>query len=52
MKLLREGPIRITKATIDAAWRRRTAGHRIVIDDAECRGLALVVNSTGLTWPF
>ncbi|MSO99830.1 MAG: site-specific integrase [Acetobacteraceae bacterium] len=52
MKVLREGPTRITKATIDTAWRRRSADQRIVIGDSECRGLALVVNATGLTWRF
>lgn len=52
MKVLREGPVRITKTSIDAAWRRRAAGLRIMIGDAECRGLALVVNPTGMTWRF
>jgi integrase len=52
MKVLREGPTRITKATIDMAWRRRLPDQRIVIGDSECRGLALVVNATGLTWRF
>lgn len=52
MKVLREGPVRITKATIEAAWRRRTPGLRIMVGDAECRGLALVVNPTGMAWRF
>lgn len=52
MKVLREGPVRITKATVEAAWRRRAPGQRIVIGDAECRGLALVVNPTGMAWRF
>ncbi|MDI3308490.1 MAG: tyrosine-type recombinase/integrase [Acetobacteraceae bacterium] len=52
MKVLREGPVKITKATIDAAWRRRAPGQRLMIADAECRGLALVVNPTGMTWRF
>jgi hypothetical protein len=34
MKILREGPTKITKATIDAAWQRRAPGQRIVIGDA------------------
>ena len=47
-----EGPLRITKATIDAAWRRRAAGIRILVRDAECRGLVLVVNPTAMTWRY
>lgn len=49
---LSEGPLRITKATIDSAWRRRIVGTRLVVRDAECRGLALVVNPTGMAWRF
>ncbi|WP_426957957.1 tyrosine-type recombinase/integrase [Muricoccus radiodurans] len=41
---------RITKATIDAAWRRRRPDLRLTIRDTECRGLALVVNPTGMAW--
>jgi len=52
MRVLREGPVKITKATIDAAWRRRASGQRLMIGDSECRGLALVVNPTGMTWRF
>ena len=47
-----EGPVRITRATIEAAWRRRAPHCRLVIRDAECRGLALVVNPTGMSWTF
>ncbi|MFC0388892.1 tyrosine-type recombinase/integrase [Muricoccus vinaceus] len=42
--------MRITKATVDGAWRRRRPDFRLTIRDAECRGLALVVNPTGMTW--
>lgn len=52
MQVTREGPARITKATIEAAARRRAPGVRLMIGDAECRGLALVVNPTGMTWRF
>ncbi|GAA0571167.1 tyrosine-type recombinase/integrase [Craurococcus roseus] len=52
MRVLREGPARITKATVDAAWRRRRPGERLLIGDAGCRGLALVVNPTGMAWRF
>lgn len=52
MDVLREGPVKITRATIEAAWKRRKSRQRIVIGDAECRGLALVVNPTGMAWRF
>lgn len=52
LKVISEGPVRITRATLDAAWRRRAAGTRIVIRDATQRGLALVVNPGGMTWRF
>lgn len=52
MRVVSEGPVRITKATVDAAWRRRASGLRLVLRDAECRGLALVVNPTGMSWTY
>ena len=52
MQVLSEGPVRITKATIEGAWRRRASGKRLVLRDQECRGLALVVNATGMAWTF
>ncbi len=50
MQVTSEGPTKITKATIDAAWRRRRPAHRIIVRDKDCRGLALIVNPTGMTW--
>jgi hypothetical protein len=50
MRIIREGPTKITRSTIDAAWRRRAAGLRTVIGDFECRGLALIVNATSMSW--
>jgi integrase len=47
-----EGPTRITRATIEAAWRRRAEGKRLVIRDMECRGLALIVNPTAMAWVY
>ncbi len=52
MKVVSDGPTKITKATVDAAWRRRLTGQRLILRDAECRGLALVVNPTGMTWSY
>jgi len=50
--VLREGPLRISRETILQAWKRRAPGTRIMIRDAWCRGLMLVVNATGLAWRF
>lgn len=47
-----EGPVKITKATVEAAWKRRRKDVRLVVRDAECRGLALVVNPTGIVWRY
>src|SRR5690242_19635597 len=52
MRVTSEGPVRITKAVIDAAWRRRKPDHRHIIRDKECRGLALIVNSTSMAWSY
>jgi len=47
-----EGPTKITRATIEAAWRRRRSGARLVVRDAQCRGLALVVNAGAMAWRY
>ena len=47
MRVITKAPARITKATIDAAWRQRNADTRLIVRDKECRGLALIVNPTG-----
>lgn len=52
MKVTSEGPARITKATIEAAWRRRASGLRLIVRDSGCRGLALAVNATTMTWMY
>lgn len=52
MKVVSEGPVKITKATIDAAWRRRQSGNRLIVRDESCRGLALIVNATAMTWSY
>jgi integrase len=52
MKVLSEGPVKITKATIDAAWRRRSADVRLIVRDRDCRGLALIVNATTMSWSY
>lgn len=52
MHVISEGPTKITKATIDAAWRRRKADHRLIMRDKDCRGLALIVNPTAMAWSY
>ncbi len=52
MRVTSEGPLKITKATIDAAWRRRKPDCRFIVRDKECRGLALIVNPTSMSWSF
>ncbi|MDE2333979.1 MAG: tyrosine-type recombinase/integrase [Rhodospirillales bacterium] len=50
MRVVSEGPTRITRATVQAAWQRRAPGQRLIVRDAECRALALVVNATAMRW--
>ncbi len=52
MQVISDGPVKITKTTIDAAWRRRKDEQRLIIRDKDCRGLALVVNPTRMTWTY
>jgi integrase len=52
MKVVSEGPVKITRTTIDAAWKRRKADHRLVIRDRDCRGLALITNATTMAWSY
>jgi integrase len=52
MRVITKAPARITKATIDAAWRQRSADTRLIVRDKDCRGLALIVNPTVMTWTY
>jgi integrase len=52
MKVISQDPTKITKATIDAAWRRRKSDQRLIVRDKDCRGLALIVNPTSVTWSY
>ena len=52
MRLLREGPTKITKLVIDSAWRRRATNQRLIIGDTDCRGLALVINASSASWTY
>jgi integrase len=52
MLVISERPVKITKATIDAAWRRRVAGQRLIVRDKDCRGLVLIVNPTAMAWSY
>ena len=52
MRVTSEGPTKITKATIDTAWRRKKPNHRLIVRDKDCRGLALTINATTMTWSY
>ena len=52
MRVVSEGPTKITKATIEAVWRRRRPEHRLIIRDRDCRGLALIANATSMAWSY
>jgi integrase len=52
MRVTSEGPTKITKATIDAVWRQRKPDRRLIVRDSGCRGLALIVNPTAMTWTY
>jgi integrase len=52
MKVISEAPTKITKSTIDTAWRRKKPGHRLIVRDKDCRGLALIINPTTMTWSY
>jgi integrase len=52
MRVISEGPTKITKATIDGAWRRRKADNRLIIRDKDCRGLGLIVSATSMAWSY
>jgi integrase len=52
MRVTSEGPTKITKGTIDGAWRRRRPDSRLIIRDQDCRGLALIVNATSMAWNY
>jgi integrase len=52
MRVITDGPTKITKATIDAAWRRRQPDQRLIVRDKDCRGLALIVNATSMAWSY
>jgi integrase len=52
MRINSEGPIKITKATVDAAWKRRQKDTRLIVRDLDCRGLSLIVNATTMVWSY
>lgn len=52
MRITSDGPTKITKTRIEAAWRRRVPGSRLIIRDSVCRGLALIVNANSMAWIY
>jgi integrase len=47
-----EGPLKITKGTVEKAWKGRAPSQRLIIHDVDCRGLALIVNPTAMRWEY
>jgi integrase len=43
---------KITKTTIESAWKRRAKDQRLIVRDKECKGLALIVNATSMVWSY
>lgn len=52
MKVITKGTKKITKTVIADTWRQRADGMRLVVRDQECRGLALIVNPTAMSWVY
>jgi hypothetical protein len=52
VRVISEHSTKITGATVDAVWRRRKPDQRLIVRDRDCRGLALIVNPTGMTWSY
>lgn len=52
MLVISEGPIKITRSTIELAWKKRAKDVRRIIRDKERRGLALIVNETTMRWEY
>jgi integrase len=52
MQTISKGPVKITKAIVEAEWRRRQQRTRTIIRDKDCRGLALIVNATKMAWSY
>ena len=51
MRVTSEGPTKITKATINAAWRRRKPEHRLIVRDRDAVA-GLIVNASSMAWSY
>jgi integrase len=52
MRVVSETKNKVTKSVIEAAWKRRAPGQRLIVRDGECRGLCLIVNPRTMVWSF
>jgi integrase len=52
MNITRNGPIKIGIKDIERAWRSRAKDARHIITDRERPGLALIVNTTSMSWSY
>jgi hypothetical protein len=48
-QVFRQGPVKITRAVIDAAWKKLAPGHRTILNDVDCRGLTPADDGRRLT---
>jgi len=52
MRVITKAGTKITKATIEAAWRQRRSHERHIWRDTECSGLALFVSQRAMRWEY
>ena len=52
MQVITKGTVKINKAVVTETWRQRAEGTRLIVRDRECRGLALIVNPTAMSWVY
>jgi len=52
MQVLTEKAAKITRATVEAVAKRRVKATRLIVRDESCRGLALIVNPSSMTWTY
>lgn len=48
-QVFRQWPVKITRAVIDAAWKKRAPVHRTILNDVDCRGLTPADDGRRLT---
>ena len=52
MRVVTKPPAKVTRAGIETTWRRQSADRGLIVRDKPCRGLALALRATAMTWGF